>query len=62
MQTLVAGQGAGPYLDGCYRSENAYSELADEAKAIHLVTNAACSGANRWDAITCVIGSMPMSR
>ena len=37
--SFAAGQGAGPYLDGCYRSENAYSELADEAKAINLVTN-----------------------
>ncbi|WP_181037550.1 SGNH/GDSL hydrolase family protein [Arthrobacter sp. ZGTC412] len=47
--SFAAGQGAGPYLDGCYRSENAYSELADEAKAIHLVTNAACSGRTTRD-------------
>lgn len=42
--SYAAGQGAGPYLDACYRSENAYSELAADAKAIKLVTNEACSG------------------
>ena len=42
--SYAAGQGAGPYLDDCYRSESAYSELADASKAVHLVTNAACSG------------------
>ncbi|XTR53240.1 hypothetical protein ACOM2C_09380 [Pseudarthrobacter sp. So.54] len=42
--SYAAGQGAGPYLDGCYRSESAYSELAAEVKAIKLVRNAACSG------------------
>lgn len=42
--SYAAGQGAGPYLDDCYRSENTYSELAAEAKAIKLVRNAACSG------------------
>jgi lysophospholipase L1-like esterase len=42
--SFAAGQGAGPYLDDCNRSENAYSELADEAKAIKLVVNAACTG------------------
>lgn len=43
--SYAAGQGAGPYLDTCFRSENAYSEIADEAKAINLVVNAACGGA-----------------
>jgi lysophospholipase L1-like esterase len=42
--SYAAGQGAGPYLDDCYRSDNTYSELADEAKAIKLVRNEACSG------------------
>ena len=42
--SFAAGQGAGPYLDACYRSENTYSELAADAKTIKLVTNAACSG------------------
>lgn len=49
--SFAAGQGAGPYLDGCYRSENAYSELADEAAAINLVTNAACSGKTTSDVV-----------
>ncbi|PVZ61180.1 SGNH/GDSL hydrolase family protein [Arthrobacter sp. H-02-3] len=42
--SYAAGQGAGPYLDACYRSDNAYSELAADSKAVKLVTNAACSG------------------
>jgi lysophospholipase L1-like esterase len=49
--SYAAGQGAGPYLDACYRSENSYAELADEAKSIKLVTNAACSGKTSWDVI-----------
>lgn len=47
--SYAAGQGAGPYLDDCYRSENAYSELAADAKPIKLVTNAACSGKTTQD-------------
>lgn len=43
--SYAAGQGAGPYLDRCYRSENSYAELADLTKSIKLTTNAACSGA-----------------
>ena len=42
--SYAAGQGAGPYADACYRSDNSYSELAGDSKAIKLVTNAACSG------------------
>lgn len=45
--SYAAGQGAGEYKnknDTCYRSENSYSELAAETKAIKLITNAACSG------------------
>lgn len=30
--SYAAGQGAGPYLDGCYRSKNSYAELADQEK------------------------------
>ncbi|MET3720739.1 MULTISPECIES: SGNH/GDSL hydrolase family protein [unclassified Arthrobacter] len=42
--SYAAGQGAGPYLDACFRSENAYSELADNLKTVKKVTNAACGG------------------
>jgi lysophospholipase L1-like esterase len=49
--SYAAGQGAGPYLDDCYRSENTYSELAAESKAIKLVTNAACSGKTTQDVV-----------
>ncbi|GGH90694.1 lipase 1 [Arthrobacter liuii] len=49
--SFAAGQGAGPYLDACYRSDNAYSELADQSKAIQLVVNAACSGNTTSDVV-----------
>jgi lysophospholipase L1-like esterase len=49
--SYAAGQGAGPYLDTCYRSDNSYSELADEAKTIKLVTNAGCSGKTTRDVV-----------
>ena len=49
--SYAAGQGAGPYLDACYRSENTYSELRCHAKAIKLVTNAACSGKTTQDVV-----------
>ena len=49
--SYAAGQGAGPYLDDCYRSENTYSELAADEKAIKLVTNAACSGKTTQDVV-----------
>ena len=43
--SYAAGQGAEPYKnDTCYRSENTYSELAADTKAIKLIKNAACSG------------------
>lgn len=44
--SYAAGQGAGPYLgtDHCFRSDNAYSELADALKTVKVTTNAACSG------------------
>jgi lysophospholipase L1-like esterase len=50
--SYAAGQGAGPYLDSCFRSENSYAELADEAKSIKLVTNAACSGKTTQQVVT----------
>jgi lysophospholipase L1-like esterase len=50
--SYAAGQGAGLYKnDVCYRSENAYSELAAATKAIKLVTNAACSGNTTQDVV-----------
>ncbi|MCB5292717.1 SGNH/GDSL hydrolase family protein [Arthrobacter sp. SO3] len=50
--SYAAGQGAGPYQDNiCYRSDNAYSELADDAKAVKLVRNAACSGKTTKDVV-----------
>jgi lysophospholipase L1-like esterase len=50
--SYAAGQGAGPYQDTiCYRSDNTYSELADDAKAVKLVTNAACSGKTTEDVV-----------
>lgn len=50
--SYAAGQGAGPYKnDTCYRSENSYSELAADTKAIKLVTNAACSGNTTQDVV-----------
>ena len=50
--SYAAGQGAGPYQDSlCYRSENTYSELAADTKAIKLVRNAACSGNTTQDVV-----------
>ena len=50
--SYASGQGAGPYQDDvCYRSENTYSELAAEVKAIKLVRNAACSGKTTQDVV-----------
>lgn len=49
--SYAAGQGAGPYLDGCFRSENTYSELADDLKAIKLDKNVACSGDTTQDVV-----------
>ncbi|MGO4493496.1 SGNH/GDSL hydrolase family protein, partial [Arthrobacter sp. 2YAF22_2] len=37
--SYAAGQGAGPYLDACYRSDSSYAELAADVKAVKLVTN-----------------------
>jgi lysophospholipase L1-like esterase len=49
--SYAAGQGAGPYLDDCYRSANAYSELAADAMAVKLVRNEACSGKTTQDVV-----------
>lgn len=47
--SYAAGQGSGPYLDGCYRSESSYAGLAAQAKTVRLVRNAACSGTTTQD-------------
>jgi lysophospholipase L1-like esterase len=49
--SYAAGQGAGPYLDDCFRSENTYSELAAELKVIKLDRNVACSGNTTQDVV-----------
>lgn len=49
--SYAAGQGAGPYLDDCFRSEHTYSELAAELKVIKLVRNLACSGNTTQDVV-----------
>ena len=59
--SYAAGQGAGPYLDACYRSENTYSELAADTKAIKLVTNAACSGKTTQDVVSAQLGRLNKS-
>lgn len=56
--SFAAGQGAGPYLDDCYRSENTYSELAAEAKAIKLVRNEACSGKTTQEVVDTQLGRL----
>jgi len=43
--SYAAGQGAGPYVDACLRSEHGYPALLDAARKISLAGNAACSGA-----------------
>lgn len=59
--SFAAGQGAGPYLDDCYRSDNTYSELADETKAIKLVANEACSGKTTQDVVNSQLGRLNKS-
>lgn len=49
--SYAAGQGAGPYLDSCFHSENAYSELADNLKTVKFETNVACSGKTTQDVV-----------
>jgi lysophospholipase L1-like esterase len=43
--SYAAGQGAGPYVDACLRSNHGYPVLLDAARKISLAENAACSGA-----------------
>jgi lysophospholipase L1-like esterase len=59
--SFAAGQGAGPYLDDCFRSDNAYSGLADDSKAIKLVVNAACSGKTTGDVVSDQLGQLNKS-
>lgn len=49
--SYASGQGAGPYADSCFRSEAAYSELADEMRSVKLVRNVACSGNTTQDVV-----------
>lgn len=50
--SYASGQGAGAYKNNdCYRSDNAYSELAAETKAIKLISNVACSGNTTQDVV-----------
>lgn len=56
--SYAAGQGADPYLDGCYRSKNSYAELADQEKNIKLTTNAACSGHTTEDIVATQLRSL----
>ena len=59
--SYAAGQGAGPYLDSCYRSEDTYSELAADTKAIKLVKNAACSGKTTQEVVSTQLGRLNKS-
>ncbi|MDP9982369.1 lysophospholipase L1-like esterase [Pseudarthrobacter oxydans] len=59
--SYAAGQGAGPYLDNCYRSDNTYSELAADTKAVKLVKNAACSGKTTQDVVSSQLGRLNRS-
>jgi lysophospholipase L1-like esterase len=56
--SYAAGQGAGPYLDDCFRSGNAYSELADVLKSVKFVANAACSGRTTQAVVTEQLGQL----
>lgn len=42
--SFAAGQGAGSYLDECYRSSLSYPADAVEKKSVRLAINAACQG------------------
>lgn len=42
--SFAAGQGAGSYLDGCFRSPLSYPADAVEKKTVRLAINAACQG------------------
>jgi lysophospholipase L1-like esterase len=59
--SYAAGQGAGPYLDDCFRSGNSYAELADGTKEVKLVTNAACSGRTTQDVVNTQLSTLNKS-
>lgn len=57
--SYAAGVGAGPYLDTtCFRTDNAYSELADDLKTVKDTTNAACSGATTEEVVSEQLGAL----
>jgi lysophospholipase L1-like esterase len=56
--SYAAGQGAGPYLDNCFRSDNAYSELADALKTVKVATNSACTGNKTQDVVETQLGQL----
>ena len=58
--SYAAGQGAGPYLGGddCFRSDNAYSELADALKTVKVATNVACSGRTTQEVVSSQLGQL----
>jgi lysophospholipase L1-like esterase len=59
--SYAAGQGAGPYLDPCYRSDHSYAQLANQEKGVKLITNAACSGNTTGQVVATQLGRLNMS-
>lgn len=50
--SYAAGIGGGDYvIEDCARSENAYSELAEDLKSVRDVTNVACGGATTQEVV-----------
>ncbi|HEY9324388.1 MAG TPA: SGNH/GDSL hydrolase family protein [Agromyces sp.] len=47
--SVAAGQGAGGYIDACFRSPNGYPALLDAAPRTNLLRNPSCSGATIAD-------------
>ena len=47
--SVAAGQGAGGYIDACFRSQNGYPSLLDAAPRTNLLRNPSCSGATIAD-------------
>ncbi|MEU1971895.1 GDSL-type esterase/lipase family protein [Microbacterium sp. NPDC019599] len=43
--SIAAGQGGGPALDACQRTDGGYAAQLDDAPKINLLRNAACTGA-----------------
>jgi lysophospholipase L1-like esterase len=55
--SYAAGVGAGPYLDTtCFRSENAYSEVADDLKTVKFTANVACGDATTQEVVSEQLG------